>query len=624
MPHVSGFLARLGPVCLSAIMLTLVACGGAQEAEKSVEVSGSSNPSQRGLVEGRSAPGPDSARDAAQLAQGARLSRADLQAAELQAQALDQAKTRETGPTDPLSDVKPGQIAPKSAYLSGDVARKAAAVRIPAYRFYNGSTGAHFYTTSETERATVASTLSPPFSYDGPAFSVASDHSAGLASVHRFYNTRTGVHFYTISEAERANVANNIPQYTYEGVSYFASQVAGAGLVPLYRFYVPSRGFHFYTASAAEKANIEATLSANYTYEGIGYYVLDTGWAARQRVPHTGITSGQCYLTNSNTLVDCSNSLTTALNLQQDGHRTAITPMSFSREPSLFGPYPITSCMRDNVTGLVWEGKTETGERAGSNTYTNLNNGAANDTSGYVAAVNAMALCGFSDWRLPTRNELLMLVDYGAAVGPLINPTAFPNTPHYARAWSADLLNTDSSSAWFVSFSTYGGWSEPSARALQHNTVRLVRGADLTGPRFSFSTLSFGADGANNVVNDAWTGLQWRRCEEGRVWSGSACGGNASMFTHQNALIHAQKRTGWRLPNVKELTSLVDLSLGMGPRLQATVFPGSTINDFWASTPSLGFTNQEAWTVSFYTGIVYGDLRGPDARSSVRLIRTSP
>ena len=132
MPHVSGFLARLGPVCLSAIMLTLAACGGAQEAEESVEVSGSSNPSQRGLVEGRSAPGPDSARDAAQLAQGARLSRADLQAAELQAQALDQAKTRETGPTDPLSDLKPGQIAPKSAYLSGDVARKAAAVRIPA------------------------------------------------------------------------------------------------------------------------------------------------------------------------------------------------------------------------------------------------------------------------------------------------------------------------------------------------------------------------------------------------------------------------------------------------------------------------------------------------------------
>ena len=29
---------------------------------------------------------------------------------------------------------------------------------------------------------------------------------------------------------------------------------------------------------------------------------------------------------------------------------------------------------------------------------------------------------------------------------------------------------------------------------------------------------AYGSDGANNVVNDAWTGLQWRRCEQGQAW----------------------------------------------------------------------------------------------------------
>ena len=622
MPHVSGFLARLGPVCLSAIMLTLAACGGAQEAEESVEVSGSSNPSQRGLVEGRSAPGPDSARDAAQLAQGARLSRADLQAAELQAQALDQAKTRETGPTDPLSDLKPGQIAPKSAYLSGDVARKAAAVRIPAYRFYNGSTGAHFYTTSETERATVVSTLSPPFSFDGPAFSVASDHSAGLASVHRFYNTRTGVHFYTISEAERANVANNIPQYTYEGVSYFASPVAGAGLTPLYRFYVMSRGFHFYTASAAEKANIEATLGHLYTYEGIGYHVLDTGWADRARLPHTGITTSQCYQAGGNTLVACGGGSATTLNPQQDGHRAGIAPMSYSTEPSLFGPYPIIHCVRDNVTGLLWEGKTVAGERAGSNTYTNLGNNAVTDTSGYVAAVNASELCGYTDWRLPTRNELLTIVDHGRPTGVPINTTWFPNTA-LARHWSADIWSASSSSAWFVSWASGGGGSDFSSRASSTYAVRLVRGSAPVGPRFSYSTVPYGSDGVNNVVNDAWTGLQWRRCEQGRAWNGSTCTGATTAFTHEQALVHARQQTGWRLPQVKELTSLLDLSVsGSGASIAPAAFPGASNDYLWSSSPQVGNSNN-AWVGDFYNGSI-DDGVGRNEGSGVRLVRITP
>ena len=123
--------------------------------------------------------------------------------------------------------------------------------------------------------------------------------------MHRFFNTQTGVHFYTISETERANVVATLPHFTYEGVAYHASQVAGQGLIPFYRFFVPSKGFHFYTANEAEKASIQANLSAVYTYEGVGYHVLDANWHA-EKLPHTGMTTSQCYAAGSNTLVTCT------------------------------------------------------------------------------------------------------------------------------------------------------------------------------------------------------------------------------------------------------------------------------------------------------------------------------
>ncbi len=601
-------------LALSLLVSMLAACGGNDVPEakagepmtRESQAAADSHSTQDRLrlaAQGGSGPGTASASEQAALARGAQLNQATLAQAEQQA-------------------LTPGATTPKSAYLSGDVARKAAAVSIPAYRFYNGSTGAHFYTTSETERATVVSTLSPPFSFDGPAFSVASDHSAGLASVHRFYNTRTGVHFYTISEAERANVANNIPQYTYEGVSYFASPVAGAGLTPLYRFYVMSRGFHFYTASAAEKANIEATLGHIYTYEGIGYYVLDTGWADRARLPHTGITTSQCYQAGGNTLVACGGSSATTLNPQQDGHRAGIAPMSYSTEPSVLGPYPINKCVRDNVTGLLWEGKTAAGERAGGNTYTNLSNNAATDTSGYVAAVNASELCGYTDWRLPTRNELLTIVDHGRPTGVPINTTWFPNTA-LARHWSADIWSASSASAWFVSWASGGGGSDFSSRASSTYAVRLVRGNAPVGPRFSYSTVPYGSDGVNNVVNDAWTGLQWRRCEQGRAWNGSACTGATTAFTHEQALVHARQQTGWRLPQVKELTSLLDLSVsGSGASIAPAAFPGASNDYLWSSSPQVGNSNN-AWVGDFYNGSI-DDGVGRNEGSGVRLVRITP
>jgi hypothetical protein len=114
------------------------------------------------------------------------------------------------------------------------------------------------------------------------------------------------------------------------------------------------------------------------------------------------------------------------------------------------------ACTRDNVTGLIWEVKTTTGLRSQSYNYSWYNSNAATnggavgtvsgswavcltggrcDTEKFTADVNAVGLCGASDWRMPGVKELESLVDFGR-FAPSIDPSYFPNTPPSSIFWS--------------------------------------------------------------------------------------------------------------------------------------------------------------------------------------------
>jgi lysyl endopeptidase len=142
--------------------------------------------------------------------------------------------------------------------------------RAPVYRFYNGTTGAHFFTASPAERDNILKNL-PVFAYEGVAFYAQAIALTGNSPVYRFYGSKGGAHFYTINAAERDAVVANNPEFKYEGVAWFANTSAAAGGTPLYRFYQPAKGVHFYTISAAERDYLIAN-SPSYKYEGIGYY----------------------------------------------------------------------------------------------------------------------------------------------------------------------------------------------------------------------------------------------------------------------------------------------------------------------------------------------------------------
>lgn len=151
------------------------------------------------------------------------------------------------------------------------------------------------------------------------------------------------------------------------------------------------------------------------------------------------------------------------------------------------------ACTRDNHTRLTWEVKTTSGLRSNAHTYTwyfSTNNGGLAgvsgtdtcggtlaaysnqcNTSNYIASVNAAALCGFTNWRLPTRRELLSIVHSGR-VAPSVDTAYFPNTQSDSY-WSRDSRASEPLSAWAVYFND--GYPDGLGKHLMRSRVLLVR-----------------------------------------------------------------------------------------------------------------------------------------------------
>jgi len=96
------------------------------------------------------------------------------------------------------------------------------------------------------------------------------------------------------------------------------------------------------------------------------------------------------------------------------------------------------ACTKDNVTNLIWS--------LDSPVY----NWTAATTT-YPTAMNATSRCGYTtNWRLPTRRELLSIVNNGTW-SPSIDSAYFPGTVS-DWYWSADTYAPDPAYAWYVNF----------------------------------------------------------------------------------------------------------------------------------------------------------------------------
>ncbi len=234
-------------------------------------------------------------------------------------------------------------------------------------------------------------------------------------------------------------------------------------------------------------------------------------------------------------------------------------------------------CMtRDNVTGLVWEVKTD-----------------ANKVDRYTWAdaqtyCNNLVLGGYDDWRCPTKNELVSLVDYGIAhPGPTIDTRFFPKTLENSANWTSSPFSGSPGNAWYVSF---GNGGEVYQSVSFRYKVRAVRAV----PVQVQGALVGNGDG---TVSDTATGLMWQKATA------------PGKYTWEQALAYCEGLslsgyTDWRLPNVSELRSLVDDSF-VSPAIDRLLAPYTWSYGYWTSSPFSGRPSS-AWFVSFYDTVRAG------------------
>ena len=118
------------------------------------------------------------------------------------------------------------------------------------------------------------------------------------------------------------------------------------------------------------------------------------------------------------------------------------------------------------------------------------------------------------------------------------------------------------------------------------------------------------------IVFDRITGLMWQRGASGSTFGqagaaasckGSKLGGYAD----------------WRLPTVLELVSIVDFTAA-SPSVDSLIFPGTSSNLYWTSTPLAGHPNN-AWYVSFAQGATnFVDLTVANLARCVRTALNMP
>lgn len=116
--------------------------------------------------------------------------------------------------------------------------------------------------------------------------------------------------------------------------------------------------------------------------------------------------------------------------------------------------------------------------------------------------------------------------------------------------------------------------------------------------------------GISSVTVDNVTGLMWvtnPRTDAGfkgpQTWESAL----TSCTVTLNGMAYAGY-TDWRLPNVRELMSIVHYGAGAAPYINTTAFPGTLSNYYWTST-TYNSGSTYAWRVDFNFGSVTTDLK---------------
>lgn len=138
-------------------------------------------------------------------------------------------------------------------------------------RFIDPISGIHHFASDSRE---ISNLLSAGWKQEGTAWNLlpsAGGESGGLIDIHRLYDPKSKDHLLTTNDLELISAQKL--GYLYEGVAgraYSPSLAAGAGLTTVQRYFNPKTGEHFYTNSTVEIGTLG---SLGYTPEGAAWAI---------------------------------------------------------------------------------------------------------------------------------------------------------------------------------------------------------------------------------------------------------------------------------------------------------------------------------------------------------------
>ncbi len=265
-------------------------------------------------------------------------------------------------------------------------------------------------------------------------------------------------------------------------------------------------------------------------------------------------------------------------------------------------------CVVDKVSGLTWQ-------RPSAVTLPYA------DLGVYVASVNAnpAVVCGFTDWRVPTANELLSLMNASQTTGNPINADYMGTAADamVGQFWTSESRSVGGPGAvdaWQLDASN--GASVSFVNKASSLGVRLVRGAG-SAQVCNNNDLRF-TDFGDGTVEDRVTGLMWKKCPEG--YSDFACtlGVPLSFSSVNQVVTTAAGYPDWRIPPRNELASLVNRAC-TDQAIVTAVFPGNGLLNFVTATLYADLPMTHVWGVNFNDGSI-----GPNALPGsfhLRLVR---
>ena len=240
----------------------------------------------------------------------------------------------------------------------------------------------------------------------------------------------------------------------------------------------------------------------------------------------------------------------------------------------------------DNVTGLVWQQTTDTNEDGVIDYADEMT---WDEAVAYPAALNAKKYGGFDDWRLPSIKEAYSLILFvGTDPDPMGTDTTgltpFIDTDYFAFGYGDTkagerIIDTQyASSTKYVSTTMNGaetmfGVNFADGRikgyglkmgdgTVKKFSVQCVRGNP------AYGTNDF-ADNGDGTVTDKATGLMWAQTDSGKGldWQQAL-----AWVQEMNAQTYLG-RNDWRLPDVKELQSLIDYTRSPDTTQSAAIDP---------------------------------------------------